>query len=224
MNSRTGASAWKIPFFTRMANQEGFISGSQKGSLRDYFIDQSNGKFILDFDVVGPYKLLQPYSYYGKDEDSNTDVNAIQMIMQAVGMAGKDVNYKDYDWDDDNEVEQVYVIYAGNGQSTGGGSDTVWPHKSAISSWLTSGYKPMTMNGVIIDTYACSNELYGSKPAGIGTICHEFSHCLGYPDMYDVRHNSGERNTFYGMGTWDLMNSGLPCRLYRLGEMAGWMD
>lgn len=196
-------------FFTRMANQEGFISGSQKGSLRDYFVDQSNGMFVLDFDVVGPYKLLQPYSYYGKDDDSgNVDVNVIQMIMQAIGMAGKDVNYKDYDWDDDNEVEQVYVIYAGNGQSTGGGSDSVWPHKSAISYWPASGYKPMTMNGVIIDTYACSNELYGSKPAGIGTICHEFSHCLGYPDMYDVRHNSGERNTFYGMGTWDLMNSG----------------
>ena len=66
----------------------------------------------------------------------------------------------------------------------------------------------MTMNGVTIDNYACSNEMNGKKVAGIGTICHEFSHCLGYPDMYDVRGNSGETNTNYGMGTWDLMNSG----------------
>ena len=43
---------------------------------------------------------------------------------------------------------------------------------------------------------------------GIGTICHEFSHCLGYPDMYDTRGNSGTSNTWYGMGTWDLMCSG----------------
>ena len=196
-------------FYNRMANEEGFTFGSQPGSIRDYFMDQSNGKFILDFDVVGPYKLMQPHSYYGKDDDNgNVDVNAIQMIIQAIGMAGNEVNFQDYDWDGDNEVEQVYILYAGRGQSTGGGSDTVWPHKSSISNWPSSGYKPMTLNGVTIDTYACSNEMNGSKTAGIGTICHEFSHCLGYPDMYDVRGNSGETNTNYGMGTWDLMNSG----------------
>lgn len=196
-------------FYTRMANEEGFVSGSQKGSLRDYFIDQSNGKFVLDFDVVGPYKLLQPYSYYGKDgENGNIDVNAFQMIIQAIGMAGSEVDYKDYDWDGDNEVEQVYILYAGEGQSTGGGADSVWPHKSSISNWPSSGYKPVYMDGLTIDTYACSNEMFGKKPAGIGTICHEFSHCLGYPDMYDVRSNSGETNTNYGMGSWDLMNSG----------------
>ena len=122
-------------FYNRMANEEGFTYGLQPGSLRDYFMDQSNGKFVLDFDVVGPYKLLQPSSYYGKDDDNgNTDVNAIQMIIQAIGLAGNEVNYQDYDWDGDNVVEQVYVIYAGEGQSTGGGANTVWPHKSNISS------------------------------------------------------------------------------------------
>ncbi|MBO7067858.1 MAG: M6 family metalloprotease domain-containing protein [Bacteroidaceae bacterium] len=195
-------------FFTRMANEEGFVSGSQKGSIRDYFINQSNGKFVLDFDVAGPYKLLQPYSFYGKDgENGNIDVNVKQMITQAVGMAGNEVNYKDYDWDGDDEVEQVYIIYAGGGQATGGGADTVWPHKSSISGGSLSD-RTMVMDGVIIDNYACSNEMYGKKPAGIGTICHEFSHCLGYPDMYDVRGNEGETNTWYGMGSWDLMNSG----------------
>ena len=196
-------------YYYRMANEKGFSSGSQQGSIRDYFSDQSNGLFMLDFDVVGPYKLLQPYSYYGKDdENGNTDINSIQMITQSVGMAGREVDFKDYDWDGDNQVEQVYIIYAGGGQATGGGTDTVWPHKSNISSYPGNGYKPMVMNGITIDVFACSNEMIGTKPAGIGTICHEFSHCLGYPDMYDVRANGGETNTFYGMGTWDLMNSG----------------
>lgn len=198
-----------LDFYSRMANEDGFVFGSQQGSIRDYFRDQSNGKFVLDFDVVGPYKLLQSYSYYGKDDaNGNIDVNAIQMITQAIGMAGREVNYKDYDWDGDNEVEQVYIIYAGGGQASGGGADTVWPHKSSISNSSVSGYKPMILNGITINNYACSNELSGKKPAGIGTICHEFSHCLGYPDMYDVRANSGETNANYGMGSWDLMNSG----------------
>ena len=38
---------------------------------------------------------------------------------------------------------------------------------------------------------------------GIGTICHEFTHCLGLPDIYDTAYGGG-----YGMGYWDLMNSG----------------
>ena len=52
--------------------------------------------------------------------------------------------------------------------------------------------------------YACSNELSTSNEVdGIGTICHEFSHCFGYPDAYDVNYTG-----LYGMGTWDLMCQG----------------
>lgn len=55
-----------------------------------------------------------------------------------------------------------------------------------------------------VDTYACSNELQSTTHIdGIGTICHEFSHCLGLPDLYDVL--TGEQ---YGTGTWDAMCSG----------------
>jgi len=34
-------------------------------------------------------------------------------------------------------------------------------------------------------------------------MCHEFSHCLGYPDFYDTDYSGGQ-----GMGYWDLMDSG----------------
>ena len=38
---------------------------------------------------------------------------------------------------------------------------------------------------------------------GIGTFCHEFSHCLGLPDLYDTV-NSGQD----GMGNFDVMDQG----------------
>ena len=61
-----------------------------------------------------------------------------------------------------------------------------------------------TLDGVTIDTYACGGELNGSgNIAGIGTMCHEFSHCLGYPDFYDTDYSGGQ-----GMFEWDLMDSG----------------
>ena len=41
----------------------------------------------------------------------------------------------------------------------------------------------------------------------IGTICHEFSHCFGLPDMYD-KGTFGATTLNYGTYVWDLMNMG----------------
>lgn len=195
-------------FYERMANEVGFSSGNQRGSVHDYFMEQSGGQFDLTFDVVGPVKMSNGYEYYGADSDERTDVNVDKMITAAINVADSKVKWKDYDWDGDGEVEQVYIIYAGGGQATGAGDDTVWPHKWYISSANGTGYALRRQN-MVIDTYACSNELYFNNAiAGIGTICHEFSHCLGLPDMYDLTGNSGSTSTNYGMGNWDLMNSG----------------
>ena len=78
-------------------------------------------------------------------------------------------------------------------------TDTVWPHKWQLASPVKFGTK-------YVSVYACSNELRSANSyMGIGTICHEFSHCLGYPDMYDTRGNSGTSNTWYGLPATLLM-------------------
>ena len=40
--------------FSRIANEQGFSERGFKGSVSDYFHDQSNGLLQLTFDVVGP--------------------------------------------------------------------------------------------------------------------------------------------------------------------------
>lgn len=196
-------------YYERMANETGFSSGNQQGSVHDYFMEQSDGQFDLTFDVVGPVKMIRGYEYYGADQDGTTDVNIGDMLVAAVNMVNSKVTWSDYDWDGDGEVEQVYFIYAGGGQATGAGENTIWPHKWNLRYVKGTGGQPMTKQGMVIDTYACSNEVIGTQTvAGIGTICHEFSHCLGLPDMYDTSGNSGNTETNYGMGNWDLMNSG----------------
>ena len=65
------------------------------------------------------------------------------------------------------------------------------------------------MDGVTIDSYACSCELGENKVIdGIGTICHEFSHCFGLPDTYDKGTSFGQTELKYGTYEWDLMNNG----------------
>ena len=195
--------------FDNIANKKGFTNSlGFKGSVKDYFLAQSNGQFELDFDVVGPYTLSQNMAYYGAHtKDGDVDAKAGHMVLEACQMADKDVNYKDYDWDGDGEVDQVFVIYAGFGEADGGSEDTIWPHESMLSA-STVGKRYETKDGVNVNTYACGNEntydmLGRSRINGIGTICHEFSHCLGYPDLYDTK-NSGN----FGMGSFDLMCSG----------------
>lgn len=195
--------------FDNIANKKGFTNSlGFKGSVKDYFLAQSNGQFELDFDVVGPYTLSQNMAYYGAHtKDGDVDAKAGHMVLEACQMADKDVNYKDYDWDGDGEVDQVFVIYAGFGEADGGSEDTIWPHESMLSA-STVGKRYETKDGVNVNTYACGNEntydmLGRSRINGIGTICHEFSHCLGYPDLYDTNYGGN-----FGMGSFDLMCSG----------------
>lgn len=197
-------------YYTQLANEKGFNDGMQNGSVHDYFYEQSYGLFDLRFDVAGPVKMLDEYAFYGQDgSNGEIDVNVGSMLVSAINMVSDRIEWSEYDWDGDNEVEQVYFIYAGGGQATGAGSNTIWPHKHNLRYVKESGYKPIEKNGIVIDTYACSNEVnQNGKTAGIGTLCHEFSHCLGLPDMYDTSGNSGNTAANYGMGTWDLMNSG----------------
>ncbi len=192
--------------YQRIANEKNFSYGDFKGSMYDYFYAQSEGKFELTFDVVGPVTVSNAQSYYGSNDSGGNDKHPAEMVIEALKLVDSQVNFADYDWDGDGKVDQVYVVYAGKGEADGGASTTIWPHEWELSSAASygDGDGAQTLDGVIIDTYACGGELNGSgKIDGIGTMCHEFSHCLGYPDFYDTDYSGGQ-----GMGYWDLMDSG----------------
>lgn len=185
--------------YDRIANEEGYSDHDFNGSIRDYFIAQSGGQFTLDFDVAGPVTMSKSYSYYGKNVGID-DAHPDEMVKAACEAVDGDVDFSKYDWDGDGEVEEVFVVYAGLGEADGGSTNTIWPHMF----WLSETNMALTLDGVKIDTYACTSELNGSNDlAGIGTFCHEFSHCMGFPDMYDT----GDDGNF-GMDEWDLMDYG----------------
>lgn len=193
--------------YNKIANAENYTDNGFKGSVKDYFKAQSAGQFELDFDVVGICPLKNPCSYYGGNDASigedGVDLRAGEMVAEACQWAAtQGVDFSKYDWDGDGEVDQVFVLYAGKGEADGGAASTVWPHEYALSY---SDYgKSLSFNGVKVDTYACSAELNGrGKLDGIGTFCHEFSHCMGFPDLYDTGYSG-----WFGMGDYDLMCAG----------------
>ena len=198
-------------FYKRLANEPGFTTPDGfNGSVKDYFKDQSLGKLEVDFDVIGPVTMPNSYAYYGQNAGISGDAHVGEMVAEACKAIDGNVNFADYDWDGDGEVDQIFALYAGLGEASGGSANTIWPHKWTLNE---SDYKQsLTLDNVKIDTYACSCEMtlddendFKEVVDGIGTICHEFSHCLGYPDMYDTS-QFGTKN--FGMDVWDLMDYG----------------
>lgn len=197
-------------------------SNTNYGSVKQYFTDMSMGAFTPQFDIVGPVTVSQNSAYYGKDRGDNTDVNFKQMISEACAKVADQVNFTQYDSDNDGYVDLVCIIYAGYSQSVDGNSDDcLWPKSGYdnLYKYDTNGQKvspteQLAYNGKTISRYCINNELNETPNktdegkhylAGIGIFCHEFSHTLGLPDLYDTNGNyQNDQCPDY----WDLMDGG----------------
>lgn len=196
--------------WTDLANMNGYSDNYAPGSVSDYFFDQSYNQFRLTFDVVGPVMASQTHDYYGSNIDWGAptgwfDQNVGELVEEMCKGVADQVRFSDYDWDGDGEVEQVFLLYAGHGENDYWSKDStvIWPHMASLSlDW--KGYEEgLIIQDVRIDTYACSNEIDRSDDlAGIGTFCHEFSHCLGLPDLYDTENGTSV------LGRYDVMDQG----------------
>ena len=210
--------------FDSLANSDNYTYNGATGSCKQYFSDQSSGKYIPHFDVVGPVALPNNMAYYGDDMNKEDDRYLFDFILDACQGADQlGVDFSNYDNDNDGFVDFVYVLYAGYGQADGGEEATIWPHKWDLKSVLYFGYHNQSeyfansetdyllpqIDGKILDDYACSSELKYSTNAraGIGTICHEFSHVLGLPDYYLTTENPSNQLRLTP-GAWSLMGYG----------------
>lgn len=170
------------------------------GSVKDYYRDNSDGQFIMDIDVAGPYTLPNTMAYYGGNSNGH-DANMALFVSHSINAADADVNFSDYDNDGDGRVDAIHIIFAGTPESSTGNPNEIWPHRSNVNNNIQK-------DGVRFGPYSCSAEKRNSVAMdGIGTICHEFGHVLGFPDFYDTDY-SGTGGEAVTPGNWDLMASG----------------
>ncbi|MBQ6166315.1 MAG: M6 family metalloprotease domain-containing protein [Muribaculaceae bacterium] len=184
-------------------------------SCLHYFEDQSRGMFSPQFDILGPVELPQNREFYGdniRKHGTEVDQQLGTMIYDAcTGLP--DVDFSNYDNDNDGYVDVVVVLYAGVGEAQAWRAvpESVWPCQWDMREayqWGCSTTGPFQLNGVTIDKFAVFNELEGGTNSstsidGVGTFCHEFGHCLGLPDFYNT-----EGGSSYGMSSWDIMDHG----------------
>jgi M6 family metalloprotease-like protein len=184
------------------------ISGlgtSPTGTVSDLYFEMSYGKFLPDFEVIGPLTL--PGTMYAYDYQLAGGKSVTGMISdlapQLTALGG------DY-WDQfDNDrvvytsggtqyrsVDMAVVLHAGPGKEATGQNGQVWSHASTANlntGVATSDNRQVRIRGV------------NTVPAigfNIGVVAHEMGHTIGEPDYYDTNYRS------MGSGDYDLMAGG----------------
>ncbi len=216
-------------FFNTESHQATQQATDNYGSVRSYFIEQSNGAFSPEFTILGPVTTTFNYAEYGKNSGTNNNSGVTLMYKDALSKLAKedDIDWTVFDNNGDGQVDMVFYIYAGWGENTvkAYDPDAIWPHEYPYAT-------AVTLNSGQIIRFACmaasSEARYKSKAQleadvkdpqfaptgynvanlrmdGVGTSIHELSHALGLPDMYDTR-TSGETN--FGMDAWSIMDYG----------------
>ena len=193
-------SEWE-DFFSK----EGYDYKGSPGSVRDYFIAQSGGKYKPEFDVVGPVTVANNQAYYG---DTHGTYQAYEAVTEACVLLDNEVDFSQYDTNGDGEIDFVFMLYAGEGAANGS-DDAIWPHHSGWRhDWSPEEKeeKCLKLDGKYLTMYACGNEwnVQAGHRDGVGTACHEISHNLGLPDYYDTKEIGTKRLP----GHWNLMGSG----------------
>jgi immune inhibitor A len=187
------------------------------GSLRDYYLENSNGTLDVTGSVTRWYRMPQPYSFYvgGKRGFGPFPTNAQGLAQDAVRAADWDINYANFDndgpdgipdsGDDDGYVDVLFIVHAGPGYEATLDTNDIQSHKWAL-------FYEISLDGVKLYPYAMEPE-----NGLLGVYCHEFGHCLGLVDLYDRDLSS------MGLGGWSLMATGSWNQLgLRPGHLDAW--
>ena len=178
---------------------------SNLSSVAQYFSDMSFKKFIPQFDLYGPVKLPNSLKYYGGNNGTLKDVHFDELVKDACTLMNDSLDFSAYDANNDGYVDLVYIVYAGFSESfTGNTPDCIWP-KSGFQNFGKFDGKTVARYGINNELNAYPGAYSNPRINGIGLFCHEFSHTLGLPDLYqsnDACDNNHE------MEFWDLMDGG----------------
>ena len=186
------------------------------GSIRDYFVAQSQGKFKPNFKLLGKVTVDKPHDYYGANDpknDSQKDVKCEELpkdaMLAAKAQLGTDFTPFSKPAPDawrKAGIPLICILYAGEAESNNiDRPDLIWPHQLDVN---------MTVDGIQLNSYFVGNELIVTKDAdgktdeqlaGVGVFCHELGHALGLPDWYCTdRSYEGDR----AFGMWSIMDVG----------------
>ncbi len=197
-----GPLAGTVADFDSILFSQNFLNPT--GSMTDYYLENSYGNFLIQGDVYGWYRMPLTYAQYtgGGSGMQNAIPNAQDLVQHAIDIADPDVDFSQYDFNNDGTHDGIILIHSGPGAEITGSTGDIWSHKWDLRN-------PSIKDGVQISAYNINPEEYGvgggAELSPIGVFCHEYGHFLGLPDLYDTNQNNTSSE---GLGRWSLMASG----------------
>ena len=199
--------------FIDMLTKEGYSRNGSIGSAKEYFDGQFKGKTEFSFEVSDIITLPGKRADYGSNLPNGEDKDPTRMIIEACQATDEKIDFTLYDDDNDGEIDNVFIFFAGGDESEGAGDECIWSH-----SWYVydGAEQTVMLDGRQLNRYACTSELtrifYGKHIeetlCGIGSFCHEYGHTLGLVDLYDTDYGgSGGETEALWMST-SLMDGG----------------
>lgn len=192
---------WTIPTGTP------YYAGQHRGSMHDYYLEQSYGQYTVDGTAYGWFTVDKPEAYYGDDRlssgnDNNLPGDTGDLIADAVAKINSTsaIPWEEYDTNGDCVIDHPLFIHAGIDQSGGGGAqgdDAIWAHSSGVDQLVAT--TTTCPDGLYIQNYTIMPE-----DGGVGVFAHEFGHDLGLPDEYDTIYSGRGDDVAF----WSLMSSG----------------
>jgi immune inhibitor A len=198
-------------------------NGENLISMSQYYESESGNTYSVEGEATRWYRAAKSANYYGKnDEVSDNDMNAKELVREALAQLAADptINLADYDIEDrydydgdgdynepDGLIDHLMVFHASIGEEMGGGvlgADAIWAHRWNLSTPFvlegTTSSLPNRWNG----QYAAYDYTIQPIDAAAGICAHEYGHDLGLPDEYDTNYTGKGEPVSY----WSIMSSG----------------
>jgi len=184
------------------------------GSMRDYYEAQSYNQLHLSGDIYP-----QDDSYYQISGNPQWSGDLLYMTrtqwLSLMTQADADINFNNYDVDNNDHVDALYLLFRDFGGSTEIREYVGFP--GAGGGWLLSDFRydnVWILRLAVLDDSAISANNF--------VAFHETGHLLGLPDYYDYGGDYAGRNNVgpdgdesNGNGYWELMAAGnyvYPCQ------------
>jgi immune inhibitor A len=217
-----------VPDFSRQHYLDMFFNSAPgANSMRNFYIEQSSGRYTVYGDVTDWVTVPGNAVTYDDNPDANVwnflqdSINSWYADQISAGKTPAQINdylkqfdvYDRYDYDGDGNFDEPdgYIdtfqsVHAGPGEEAGAPAWTIWSH-SWYAHYELEGIAGPDFNklgGIKIgdSNYWVGKYTIQPEDGGVGVFTHEYGHDLGLPDLYDT---SGGEN---GTGFWTLMSSG----------------
>ncbi len=186
----------------------GVFSDEDGPSLYHYFNEVSyNSLFVNTYHyptcadtITISYMDIHPRSYYQKynatgNPNGYTDGNSTErehnLLKRAIAFVDAEIpDSINFDANDNGDIDNVSFIIKGSSDDW---ADLLWPHRWSLYT------ENATINGKRVRDYLLMLE----SGFGLGTLCHEFFHVLGAPDLYHYEDTGAPTS----VGGWDIMDA-----------------